>query len=290
MKRSIAVSDPTMPATPKANSKPAEPAASLTELLEQSEHVEELVEECASELSMVNDALKQELAATATQPEISNALVQSEAVENKANVAAEKLALVNDALQDEVKERHLLEAELAEATKREESAHHASIHDPLTGLPNRKLLGDRLAHGLEQAKRHDRTLAVMFMDLNGFKAINDTQGHDAGDHVLCTVAERLIENTRGDDTVCRLGGDEFVYLMMETRNEEDIRSIAEKLGAAIQVPFEFGAPGRRVALTVNASIGIAVFPKDGETADELITKADKAMYCAKRAATGYSFT
>ena len=130
----------------------------------------------------------------------------------------------------------------------------------------------------------------MFMDLNGFKTINDTHGHDVGDHVLCTVAARLIENTRGDDTVCRLGGDEFVYLMMETRSEENLRSIAEKIGAAICAPFEFSAPGRLIGLAVNASIGIAVYPRDGATADELLGNADKAMYSAKRAGSGYSLT
>lgn len=268
----------------------AEPAALLTRVLGESERVEDLVEECATELSIVNDALKQELEGTTTQPDIENALVQSEAVEDKVQLAAEKLSAVNQALHGEVQERHLLENQLAEITQREKSAHQSSIHDALTGLPNRKLLADRLAHGLEQAKRHNRTLAVMFMDLNGFKTINDTHGHDVGDHVLQTVAARLIENTRADDTVSRHGGDEFVYLMMETQSEEDIRAIAEKIGAAIRVPFEFYAPGRLIGLTVNASIGVAVFPQDGATADELVNNADKAMYCAKRGATGYSFT
>jgi diguanylate cyclase (GGDEF)-like protein len=268
----------------------AEPAASLTRVLGESERVEDLVEECAQELSIVNDTLKQELKSATPPPDIGNALVQSEAVEDKVQQVAKKLSAVNQALHGEVEERHVLENELAAVTEREESAHRASIHDALTGLPNRKLLGDRLAHGIEQAKRHDRTLAVMFLDLNGFKAINDTHGHDVGDHVLCTVAERLLQNTRGDDTVSRHGGDEFVYLMMETRSEEDIRAIAEKIGAAIRAPFEFYAPGRLIGLTVSASIGVSLYPKDGATAEELISNADKSMYHAKRKATGYSFT
>ena len=211
------------------------------------------------------------------------------AVENKVQEVAEKLSVVNEALHGEVNERHLLEHQLATVIEQEEAARHFALHDALTGLPNRKLAADRLEHGLEQAKRHDRTMAVMFMDLNGFKAINDTHGHDVGDSVLRTIAERLKENTRGDDTVSRLGGDEFLYLMMETQSEEDIRSIAEKIGSAICVPFGVDLPGGVIKLSVHASIGIAVFPKDGATADVLVTLADKAMYRAKRDKSGYAF-
>jgi diguanylate cyclase len=265
------------------------PVKSLTKALGQNEHVEDLVEECAAELSTVNDVLKQGLANTDSQPDVESALAKSEAVENKVHDAAEKLSVVNQALHGEIAERHQLEHQLAAVTEQEELARHSAFHDALTGLPNRKLAADRLEHGLEQAKRHGRTLAVMFMDLNGFKIINDTHGHDAGDSVLRTVAERLRKNTRGDDTVSRLGGDEFLYLMMETQSEQDIRSIAEKIGNAIRAPFDVDAPGGIINLCINASIGIAVFPKDGVDADMLVNNADKAMYRAKRDKAGYSF-
>ncbi len=269
--------------------KGAAPAKSLTKALGQNEHVEDLVGECAAELSSINVVLKQELADQEPRPEIDNALEKSAAVENKVQEAAEKLSVVNEALHSEVAERHQLEHQLAAVTEQEESARHSAFHDALTGLPNRKLAADRLEHGLEQAKRHGRTLAVMFMDLNEFKIINDTHGHDAGDSVLRKVAERLRENTRGDDTVSRLGGDEFLYLMMETQSEQDIRSIAEKIGNAIRVPFDVDAPGGIISLCINASIGIAVFPQDGADADMLVSNADKAMYRAKRDKAGYSF-
>jgi len=171
--------------------------------------------------------------------------------------AAEELSIVNQALEHEVNERHLLEHQLAAAEKQEEAARHASFHDPLTGLPNRVLFNDRLEHGLAQAKRHNWTLAVMFLDLNGFKGINDTYGHDIGDRVLQTISQRLTENTRDDDTVSRHGGDEFLYLLMEVRDERDIALIAQNILNVIQVPCNVGVHD----LTISASIGISIFRK-----------------------------
>jgi diguanylate cyclase (GGDEF)-like protein len=159
----------------------------------------------------------------------------------------------------------------------------------LTGLPNRVLFNDRLEHGLEQAKRHGRTLAVMFLDLNDFKNINDSYGHDVGDGVLQTVAGRLKENTRGDDTVSRHGGDEFLYLLMEIQGEQDVTLIAQKIIKAIQAPCSVRVGDINISATVNASIGISIYPKDGTTADTLIKCADKAMYRAKQNRAGYLF-
>ena len=125
----------------------------------------------------------------------------------------------------------------------------------------------------------------MFLDLDGFKGINDSYGHDVGDRVLQTIAQRLKENTRDDDTVSRHGGDEFLYLLMEVRDERDIALIAEKILNAIQVPCNVSARD----LTISASIGISIFPKDGTTADTLVKSADKAMYHAKQTKSGYAF-
>ncbi|HWS03745.1 MAG TPA: GGDEF domain-containing protein [Gammaproteobacteria bacterium] len=136
----------------------------------------------------------------------------------------------------EIKERHELEDQLAAVTEQGEVDRHTALHDALTGLPNRALFNDRLEHGLAQAERHGWTLAVMFLDLDRFKIINDTHGHDIGDSVLRIIAERLKENTRSDDTVSRLGGDEFLYLLMEVPNEEDVTLIAQKLIKSIQAP------------------------------------------------------
>ena len=265
------------------------PAKSLTNVLGQSEHVKDLVDECAEELSSVNVALKQELVDRDPLPGVENALEKNEAVENKVQEASAELSVVNRGLEDEVTERQMLEHQLAAATEEEKEARHAAFHDPLTGLPNRALFDDRLKHGLAQAKRHGWALAVMFLDLDDFKNINDAYGHDLGDSVLQTIAGRLRENIRRDDTISRYGGDEFLYMLMEVRNEQDIMSIAEKIITAIQAPCDVNVRGLSISLSINASIGISIFPKDGTTADTLVKSADKAMYRAKGNKSRYSF-
>jgi diguanylate cyclase (GGDEF)-like protein len=257
------------------------PAKSLTEVLGQSEHVKDLVDECGEELSSVNVALKQELVDRDPLPGVENALEKNEAIEAKVQEASEELSVVNQGLEDEVTERHGLEHQLAVATEEEKTVRHAALHDPLTGLPNRALFDDRLKHGLAQAKRHGRALAVMFLDLDDFKNINDSYGHAIGDVVLQTIGGRLNENVRGDDTISRYGGDEFLYLLMEVRNEQDIMLIAEKIIKAIQAPYDVNVRGLSISLSINASIGISIFPKDGTTADTLVKSADEAMYRAK---------
>lgn len=265
------------------------PVPSLTKVLGQSEHVKALVEECAEGLSSVNVDLKAELAGQDPQPAVERALEKSEAVENKVQDVSEKLAVVNQALQGEVRDRHRLEHQFAAVVEQEQAARDAALHDVLTGLPNRALFDDRLEHGLAQAKRHSGTLAVMFIDLDGFKKINDSYGHDAGDSVLQTIAGRLKENTRDDDTVSRYGGDEFLYLLTGIGDEQNIMLIAQKIIKAIQAPCEIRVGDLNVSTSVDASIGISIFPKDGSTADALVKSADKAMYRAKQAKSRYSF-
>lgn len=262
-----------------------EPEKSLTAVLGQAEHVKELVDQSALELSSVNDKLAHEVQQGAEPSGVRLALEKSQAVESKVHDAADKLSVVNLALEAEVSARHALEAQLATVVQDEEVARHAAFHDPLTGLPNRALFENRLEHGLAQAKRHGRTLAVMFLDLNDFKKINDTHGHDAGDAVLRTIAHRLKENTRDDDTISRFGGDEFLYLLTEIEVDQDAILIAAKIAAAIKVPCQLGA----VQLVVTPSIGISLFPKDGSSAAALIKSADVAMYKAKRGKSGYAF-
>ena len=127
------------------------------------------------------------------------------------------------------------------------------------------------------------------MDLDDFKIINDTYGHDAGDKVLQTIAERLKENTRGEDTVSRHGGDEFMVLINEVQEEKEISLVAENLIKKIQAPCNINTGDHTFSRSIVASIGISIFPKDGATADILVTTADKAMYVAKRNKSGYSF-
>lgn len=261
----------------------------LKQVLGESERVKDMVDECAEQLASVNSDLKEELAEQDS-PGVEKAIERSEVIESKVQDASDKLEVVNRALEDEVQERHVLERQLAAVTEKEEVARHAAFHDPLTGLPNRALFTDRLEHGLAQAKRHQRNLALIFMDLNGFKAINDSYGHDVGDKVLRMIAERLKNHSRTDDTVSRYGGDEFLCLLTEIRSELDIPAIVEKIIQIVEAPFEVASSRGDLSLNIQASIGISIFPKDGTTADALIKSADTAMYQSKRTKTGYSLT
>lgn len=266
-----------------------EPVKALTEVLVQNEEVRGLVDEAAEDLSSVNAGLKRVLDHPSPPSHIEKALVETESVEDKVQEAADKLAVVNDALKDAVAEREALEVQLAEVTERERASRHASFHDPLTGLANRALSDDRLQHGLAQARRHGWQLAVMFIDLDDFKQINDTYGHDAGDIVLKTIAARLVANGRQDDTLSRHGGDEFLYLVTEYESEHDLAAIADKFVSLIQAPCMVRAGDSVNQITVSASIGIAVFPRHAETAEGLINSADAAMYQAKRSRQRLAF-
>lgn len=170
--------------------------------------------------------------------------------------------------------RDISERKLAEAQIR-----HLAHYDALTNLPNRRLLLERLNLTLSQAKRYNRQFAILFLDLDGFKQINDTQGHAAGDELLVNIASRLLKCMREGDTVSRLGGDEFIVLLGEIKLLEDVSAIAEKIIHAVKQPIVIG--GRNNCITT--SVGIAVYPFDGAEADMLIKKADIALYAAKEA-------
>jgi diguanylate cyclase (GGDEF)-like protein len=177
------------------------------------------------------------------------------------------------------------QAALAVSQEEERNARRRALHDSMTGLPNRDLFDDRLATAISLARRHDWTLAVMFVDLDGFRTINDTHGHAAGDSVLKEVARRLSRHSREEVAVCRNGGDEFLYLLVNPKGKENIERLAGLASANIPKPI---AVGHR-QFVVNASIGVAVFPLDGTTADELIKSADTAMYRAKKRGSGCVF-
>ncbi len=262
---------------------------SLTHVLMQSERVKTLVKESAEELSSVNEGIKEELTNHGPMPGVEDALEKSEAVESKVQEASDGLSVVNLALKAEVKERNVLEGELAAVKEQGEFDRHAALHDHLTGLPNRALFYDRLGLELRQAKRHGWKLAVMFVDLDCFKIINDTYGHDAGDCILRATARRLTESTRGEDTVSRYGGDEFLILINEVRDEANISLVAQNILNKIQTPCDIRTHDRTISRSIKASMGITVFPNDGTSADTLIRNADRAMYVAKRNKSGYSF-
>lgn len=150
-------------------------------------------------------------------------------------------------------------------------------HDCLTGLPNRTLLEERAEQAISLARRHEKQAALLFLDLDGFKEINDALGHALGDRVLQVVAEKLRRCVRTTDTVCRLGGDEFVVLLSEIENPEDAAQVAEKILAGFTAPLVLDGQ----TLQLHVSIGISVFPDDGDRVDTIITQADAAMYFAK---------
>ena len=172
---------------------------------------------------------------------------------------------------------HSTVVDISDRKRAEEQIEFHAYHDVLTNLPNRKLFTDRLTHSLSRARRSGKPLAVMFVDLDHFKSINDTLGHEAGDELLLEMARRLRANIRDDDTVARLGGDEFTVILAELRHPEDAVSVAEKLIQAIEQPLTIAG----TSIEVSASIGIALFPEDGSDAESLLRNADSAMYRAK---------
>ncbi len=162
---------------------------------------------------------------------------------------------------------------------------HLALHDNLTKLPNRVLLDDRLEQTIQKSTRGKRSFAVLFLDLDGFKAINDIHGHHIGDLLLCEVAQRMLSAKRGEDTAARLGGDEFV-LLVDVNESQDAAALAQRLIDSISAPFTIAGNN----LTVSASIGIALFPDDALTSHELMVNSDAAMYHAKEMGrNGYCF-
>jgi diguanylate cyclase (GGDEF)-like protein len=154
---------------------------------------------------------------------------------------------------------------------------HSAEHDFLTGLPNRMLLNDRIGQAIALARRHTRKVAVLFLDLDGFKHINDSLGHPVGDKLLQSVAKRLVACIRGSDSVSRQGGDEFVVLLLDLEHAEDAAVTARRMLEAVALPHSVDHHD----LHVTASIGVSVYPDDGLDADTLIKNADTAMYQAK---------
>lgn len=261
------------------------PAPLLEKALNQSEQVKSKVEECAQELAAVNTVLQEELIEHLPLEDIQEALAQSEKIEDKVQECAEDLHIVNAALAEEITERKKLEQQLADSEAEEEKNRYLAYHDATTGLANRTLFNDRLDQALVQAERHARSFAIMFIDLDKFKNINDTYGHDIGDKVLHTVGQRLQACVRDEDTVSRIGGDEFLCLLMEVEEEASVASIAAAMVEKCAQPCEI----QDLALIVKPSIGISIYPRDGTSAELLIKNADAAMYKAKHGEGGYFF-
>jgi diguanylate cyclase (GGDEF)-like protein len=165
----------------------------------------------------------------------------------------------------------------AEAGVLKEAARKAQFlvyHDEVTRLPNRHLLRDRFTMAAALADRHEQSAALLFLDLDGFKRVNDTLGHAAGDELLQQVAARVIGSIRASDTACRYGGDEFVVLLTELRSQVEAATVANDIRACLAVPYAIG--GAQIAIAT--SLGVAVYPAEAREYDELLRLADRAMY------------
>lgn len=157
-----------------------------------------------------------------------------------------------------------------------------ATHDSLTGLPNRMLFSDRLAQALAQAHRRKKKFAVMLLDLDHFKDVNDSLGHSVGDQLLRAVGNRLRGLLRKGDTIARVGGDEFLLLVSEIARLKDVKTVAQKILDAFQKSVVFDSH----TLQISASIGVAIYPDDGDNDDTLLHHADIAMYRAKEKGRG----
>jgi len=176
--------------------------------------------------------------------------------------------------------------DLRERIEAEERLNYQAYHDPLTELPNRLLLAERLRSALSRAERSGLAVALLYLDLDGFKHVNDTLGHQEGDRLLKAMAGRLQACVRGHDAVARLGGDEFVVLVEDVRDPRQPARVAENIIAALSAPFELGG----LELRMRASVGISMGPLHGSTGEQLLKAADAAMYRAKRTGQGrYQF-
>lgn len=190
-----------------------------------------------------------------------------ETLEQQVVERTRELANTVKQLQEEIEEREKIAAELD----------FLANHDALTGLPSLRLCKDRLNHSLAEARRNRQTSAVMFLDLDGFKAINDQYGHEFGDQLLKVTAQRIRAEIRETDKVARIGGDEFVIILSSLPENE----IAERIAASLIEQLAKPVFIEDTSVAISASIGISIYPQNGTTAEELIRSADKAMYRIK---------
>lgn len=276
-------------------------APTLAAALQENKDVKVRVEGAASDLASAGAVLETKIAGGDPELAARVALKVSKEIEDKVQECADDLHSVNATLAQGVTalehtEDALVAARealidtqsaLAAAHASERKALLAARHDSATGLPNREHFNSRLTHDIAVAARQGFELAVMFLDLDKFKNVNDTYGHAAGDEVLKQIAARLLEHCRAEDTVCRTGGDEFLYVLINPKGRANIGRIASALLETLALPMVF--EGLRIV--VRPSIGISLYPEHGKSASELISNADAAMYTAKKSSgsPGWAF-
>lgn len=274
-------------------------SSALSVALDQSRDVKARVDSAAGDLSKVSGRVKSKVAMGATEAAANLAISSIVRVEGDVQECANDLDAVNESLARSVADLRTTEealvttkaalaaskASLATSKEAENDARIEALHDSATGLPNRVHFNSQLSHSIAHVQRQGLQLAVMFLDVDKFKLINDTHGHAAGDAVLLAVSERLSARCRGEDMVCRNGGDEFLYLLMCPGTRADITTLAESVRASLACPVAFGD----LQLLIDSSIGIAMYPGDGGTPDDLVRSADAAMYESNRAGGGVRF-
>lgn len=189
---------------------------------------------------------------------------------------------LRDALNELSERNRQLEIEVEQRKQMEQEMRHLAMHDMLTGLPNRALFMDRLESAHHRAQRHGGMFALVYVDVDRFKEVNDTWGHGAGDAVLIELSARLRGALRENDTVARLGGDEFALVLEELDDINDAHRLMERVTLSLQAPMHYLRDGEELTLAIAASIGVAAYPADGAEVDALLHAADQAMYLIKR--------
>jgi diguanylate cyclase len=272
---------------------------SLALAMHQTHDVQEKLGLCADNLGSSNDLAEKVQAAGSNPLSPDKSLANNQRVQREVQECAHDLYELTETLMDgigEMKEQTRIalaesnnalatsEAALATAQDGEKKAQLRVLHDTATGLANRDLFDDRLTHAIALAKRHDWTLAVMFLGVGSFQYINDTHGQAVGDRVLQEIGKRLLKHARDEDTVCRSDGGEFLYLLMNPQGSQNIERIAGALLETITQPIDTGDDRQHV---IKASIGSASYPENGGTGKQLLTNAGTAMYRARYSLDGY---
>lgn len=195
------------------------------------------------------------------------------------NIYAEMVTIsaIKDS-QGEIQHFIALFTDISAIKEHEKELEHLAQHDALTALPNRFLLKDRLSQAIAEAKRYQKYLAIVYIDLDGFKAVNDTYGHSMGDELLIIVSQNIGALIRQNETIARLGGDEFLVLLSDLQTPKECEPIVQRFLNALNMPIVIHG----ISLHISASIGVSFYPDETEDVEKLIKKADKAMYHAKQ--------
>ncbi|MGU3496059.1 diguanylate cyclase [Xanthobacteraceae bacterium A53D] len=189
---------------------------------------------------------------------------------------------LKDALEELEHRNKQLEAEVEERRRIEKQIRHMATHDPLTGLGNRLLFLEHLTRSCAYADRHDLPFALLYLDIDGFKQVNDRHGHAAGDQLLCAIAKRLCDNLRQEDVTARLSGDEFAVIMSPVADVQAAVTHGHRICEVISTPYHLSLDGRTVTVEIGVSVGVALYPEHSGDIEELVRLADTAMYTVKQ--------